>query len=84
MTTAINFTGCETVTVTEILIAHDQLQRAVERHGLLEFEEQPQSEEWQLAYLVGEIELLVDYDEMVEAVPLIRQAVRRFNDLFVG
>jgi len=79
--TTINFTERETVTVTEILIAHDQLQLAVERHNLLAFEDQPESEEWQLAYLVGEIEMLVDYDEMVEAVPLIRRAVRRLNDL---
>lgn len=77
----IHFTPSNLHTVEDILRTHDELQSAVTRLRLLEWESRPESDEWRAACLVGEVEIMVDDDDMIGAALLIPKAVRLINSL---
>lgn len=79
----INFILTDRVPAGTICDAHDQLQATVELLGLLDFEEQPESDEWQLACQIGEIEICVDEDDLVQAARLLPKAVQLANELII-
>lgn len=77
----IYFTPSNLHTVEDILRTHDELQNAVRTLRLLAFECRPESDEWQTACLVGDIEIMIEDDDMIGAGLLIPRAVRQMNAL---
>lgn len=79
----IDFTLTDHVPVAAIYDACDNLEALIDTLGLLDYEDQPESEEWKLACKIGEIQMLIEASYMVEAAQLLPKAVRLANEMII-
>ena len=79
----IDFRLTDHMAAATICDAADRLIALVDAFDLLAYEDSPESDEWTLACRIGEIEMYLDDDDLVQVARLMPKAVRLANELIV-
>lgn len=77
----IQYTPSDRLPVATIDRVVDDLDRAAIALRLIDFEEQPDSREWQAALAIGEVQLHASDDDYIRAALALPRAVWLVNDL---